>query len=263
MGHFKRFGDFFSAFGAFSAIMYLFCQYMAFDFKELEGITEKLKYFFSNEPRKDYRFYLPLVALFILSFVLSTALHKYPQLTLAVSVLPMIQVIAMLDAGKLYERPMLYVIAASVHICGCLYECIRRDREDRRRRAAIATDLLGLCAVGFCAYVLISSKDILELDHQKANIFESLLYQEFAYEPPELTVFKYAAVSFGVLVALRLALRDLYYLDALLSLVPFVGLVYFWNSGKIDVFGSVLTALALIYAAARLSVMLLCRPKCG
>ncbi len=261
MGYFKRFGDFCAAFGAFSAIMYIFCQYMAFDFKELEGIGEKLKYFFSNEPRKDYRFYIPLILLFIISFTLSTLLHKYPQFTLAVSALPMIQIIAMLDADKLYERPMLYVVLSAAHICGSLFECIRRDREDNGRRAAFATDLLGLCAVGFCVYALITARGIADLDHQKANIFQSQLSMLLSYSAPDLSIFKYTAVCFGALAAIRLILRDLYYLDALLSVVPLVGLVYLWNSGDVPIFGSVIAALALIYVIARFSVMLLCKPK--
>lgn len=261
MGYFKRFGDFCAAFGVFAAVMYIFSQYMAFDFEEIESLTEKLKYFFSNEPRKDYRYYIPLILLLVISFTLSTLLHKYPQFTLAVSVLPMIQIITMLDGDKLYERPMLYVVLSGAHIAGCLFECIRRDREDNARRAAFAVDLLGLCAAGFCVYVLITADGIADLDHGKANIFETQLWMLLSYSAPDLGILKYTAVCFGVLVALRLILRDLYYLDALLSLIPLVSLVYLWNSEKIPIFGSVLVTLAFVYAISRFSVMLLCKPK--
>ena len=261
MGYFKRFGDFCSAFGAFSAVMYVFRQYMETDFGELEALTEKLKYFFSNEPRRDYRFYLPLIALFLLSFALSTALHKYPHLTLAVSVLPMIQLITMFRADKLYERPMLYVVLSSVHIIGCLFECIRRDREDRHRRAALATDLLGLCVIGFCAYIMLTVKKADGIDFSKANIFQSQIYLALPLSAADTDIFKYTAICFGALVLLRLLLRDLYYLDAILGLAPFIATVYLWNSGKITLFGAALTALTLIYAVSRVSVMLLCKPK--
>ena len=46
MGHVKRFGDFCAAFAAFAAAMFMFRQFMGFDFGEVEGIIEKLKYFF-------------------------------------------------------------------------------------------------------------------------------------------------------------------------------------------------------------------------
>ncbi len=258
MGYFKRFGDFCAAFGAFSAIMYLFCQYMAMDFKEIEGLREKLEYFFSNSPKKDYRFYLPLIAFFILSFVLSTCLHRHPEFTLAISVLPMLQAITMFDAEGLYERPMLYIVLSSVHICGCLFECIRRDREDGRMRSAFACNFLSLLISGFCLYILRISENIKDIDIQRSDIFKYKLWMLFEYDAPDMKLFIYAVVCFAVLALLSLIFRRLYYFDALLSLVPLIGSVYLWNSGRVDIFGATLVSLALIYAICRISVMLCC-----
>ncbi len=261
MGYFKRFGDFCAAFGAFSAVMYLFCQYMAMDFKEIESLREKLEFFFSNSPKKDHRFYLPLILFFILSFTVSTCLHKYPQFTLALSVLPMIQTVAMFDAGRLYERPMLYFVLSALHICGCLFECIRRDREDRGRRAAISADLLGLCFVGFCIYIILTAKGIADIDRQKADIFETLLWNGFGDEPPDMKLFKYTVIFYCALTALRLMWRDLYYLDAILSVIPLVSAVYLLNTEKIPIFGTLLVTLTFIYAITRISIMLFCKPR--
>ena len=262
MGYGKRFGDFCAAFDAFSVFMYMFCQYMAMDFDEIEGIVAKLKYFISNEPRKEYRYFLTLFILFVLSFVVSTVFHRLPFLTLAVSVLPMIQIIVMFDGEKLYERPMLFIVLSALHIVGCLFECIRRDRDDRGRRAALAVDLLGLVAAGFCGYILYLSKDIADVDFTHISIIERTLYSAVVHFEADLSIFKYLAIGLCVAVVLRLVLRDLYYLDALLSLVPLGICIYKWNSGSISVFGSVLVMLTFVYAIGRISVMIFCKPKC-
>jgi len=261
MGYFKRFGDVCALFAAFSAFMYVFCQYMAYDFDEIVGTTEKLKYFFSNSPRKDYRFYLTLILLLLVSFIISTVFHKLPFLTLAAAALPIIQIVAMYDSERLYERPMLYLVLASVHAVGCLYECIRRDREDRGRRGAIATDLLGIVIVGFCLYVLYTSRGIANIEFENISLLELLLYNAFYLQTPDLSVFKYFAICYGVLAVLRMIWRDLYYVDAILSVFPFVASIYLWNSGKFAVFGSVAVSLTLMYAVSRISVMLCCKPK--
>ena len=78
MGHVKRFGDFCAAFAAFAAAMFMFRQFMGYDFGEVEGIVEKLKYFFSNEPRREYRYYLTLFLLFALSLPYPPLFISYP-----------------------------------------------------------------------------------------------------------------------------------------------------------------------------------------
>lgn len=262
MGYVKRFGDFCAAFAAFSAFMYLFCQYMAMDFKELEGFSEKIKFFFSNEPRRDYRSYLALLVLILLSFAVSVIFHKLPALTLGTASLPMILAVVMFDGEKLYERPMLYFVLLSVHFGGCLFECLRRDRQDRHRRSAIATDILGLCIMGFCLYILYISKDIVNIDFKDINIVERTLYSAVVYFDADLSWFRSIAIFFGAIVFLRIVLRDLYYIDAFLSLIPLGAAIWLWHTDGIPVFGSVVAVLTLLYAIARISVMLFCKPKC-
>lgn len=261
MGYVKRFGDFCAAFSAFAAFMYLFRQFMGLDFGEIEGIVEKLKYFLSNEPRKDYRFYLTLFVLFAISFTVSTVFHRLPYLTLAVSALPMLQTVIMFDGNYLYERPMVFVVLSAIHSACCLFECIRRDKEDRGRRSALALDLFGLTVAAFCGYILYISKSIADVDYTKINVIEKTLHASVVYFEADLTWFKYIAIAFCVAAVLRFILRDLYYIDALLSLIPLGACIYLWNSGGIPVFGSALCALSLTYAVGRIAVMLFCKPK--
>ena len=261
MGHVKRFGDFCAAFAAFAAAMFMFRQFMGFDFGEVEGIIEKLKYFFSNEPRREYRYYLTLFLFFALSFAVSTAFHKLPFLTLAVTVLPMLQTVIMLDGNYIYERPMVFVVLSVLHSIGCLYECIRRDGEDKGHRAALALDLFGLSIAAFCGYILYASKGIADVEFEHISVIEKTLYSAVVYFEADLTWFKCMAIIFCALALVRLLLRDLYYVDAFLSLIPAAACTYFWFSDKIPVFGSALFALTVAYAMGRIAVMLFCKPR--
>ena len=258
----KRFGDFCAAFGAFAAFMYIFRQYMGMNFdEELEGITDKLKYFFSNEPVKEYRFYLALFIIFALSFVISTALHKFPYIPLAVSALPLIQTVIMFDEGYIYERPMVFVVLSAAHIICCIFECVRRDRDDRGRRTALALDLFGLCSVGFLGYIIYLSKGITEVDFTKINVIEKTLYEAIVYGEAELSGFWYAVIAISVTIVLRWIWQDLYFIDAALSLVLAGASVYFRTADKIPVFGATVCALTITYFLGRIAVMLFCKAK--
>ena len=258
----KRFGDFCAAFGAFAAFMYMFRQYMGMNFdEELEGITDKLKYFFSNEPIKEYRFYLALCACFALSFVISTAFHKLPYVPLAVSALPLIQTFIMFDKSYIYERPMVFVVLSAAHIVCCIFECVKRDREDRGRRTALALDLFGLSAVGFFAYIIYLSKGIAQVDFTKINVIEKTLYEAVIHGKADISGFWYALIAISVTVVLRWIWQDLYFIDAVLSLVLAGASVYFWTADKIPVFASTVCALTIAYFLGRTAVMIFCKAK--
>ena len=334
MNKVKRFTDFFAGFAAFSAFMYVFCEYMEYDFREIESLTDKLKYFLSTEPRLDYFNYVPLIVLFTFACAFSVLLNKYPQLTLAAASLPLIYSVALFTQEKIYERPMLYILPALIQMSGCLYECIRKDREDRGRRAAFAVDLLGLTVSVFSLYVIyianrsekleafensllfftvgallfglslikrlpniISSepffpsiegisgldsfvkspgrslsllKDhissmgetlIKEIPFIQNGFMEQQITALMKTETPDLKAFKMAAVIFTVLAVIRLIHRDIYYIDAFLSLFPPIIFIYMWNANKIPVLGEILAFMSVIYFIARVAVMIFCKPR--
>lgn len=261
MGQVKRFGDFLAGFGAFAAFMYMFRQFMSYDFKEIEGMGEKLKHFLSDAPTKEYRFYFALFIMLVLSCALSCAFHKLPYVAFAVSSVPLIQTVIMFDGDYLYERPMVFVIISIVHCATCLFECIRRDREDRGCRAALGLDLFGLSAAAFCGYVIYISMGIAEVDAEKINVVEKTLYTAVVQLKADISYFKFFIIAFCVLALLRILLRDLYYVDTVFAAALAVFTVYRWNVEKITVFGSVLCFMAVAYAVGRLAVMLFCKAK--
>ena len=262
MGHVKRVGDCSALFAAGAASMYLLRQFMQYDFTEkAEGFMEKIKFFFSDDMRKNYNFYLMLIALLLLSFIVSTAFHKLPYIPLALSALPVIQVVMMADLGRLYERPMVYTVLSILHFAGCLYECIRRDREDTGRRSAIGTDLLALVIFGFLALTLYLARNPETIDGKQISALELAVHNATAYDTPILWAFKYGIVAFPLLVAVRLIHSDLYFIDAILSVVPLVTAFIYWGNVEKSLLAPAITCLCALYAAARITTMLCCKAR--
>ncbi len=260
MSYFKRFTDFCAAFAAFVGIIYIFGRFMSYGFKEdIEGTVEKLKFFFSVEGSVDYMPYIMLIGFFIISFAFSCIFHRLPYLTLCVSALPLMYTVTMIAHNKLYDRPALFVFLGVAHMCGCLFECIHLDRADRGRRAAIACDLLSLMAVVFCLYVFYMDKNIDNIEFKEQSFFQHCFYS--LRERVDTVLFKRAAICFTILPLIRLLHRDVYFIDAALSLIPCAYFIYLWNTDKIPLFGEVLAVASVALLLGRLSIMLLCSPK--
>lgn len=259
MSYFKRFADFCAGFAIFSAVIYLFRQFMAYTPKEEVSLLQKVKLFFNNGARMDFKEYVPLILLLLLSFVVALAFHRLPYVCFAVSALPLLQVISMYTSDRLYERPMLYVILVGMHSLGCLAECVRRDREDTRRRSALGTDAVGLLAIGFCLYVLRLIPKLATMELVKMNLFEKKIF--FSLDQANTSIFWKLAILYAAAVLLRWLLRDLYYLDAAIAIIPFGYTLYLWHGGQIPFHGAFLVTFATVYLIARLIVMLSCKPK--
>ena len=272
VGYLKRVGDCSALFSASAASMFLLRKFMGYNFKDkADGIIDKIKYFFSDEMNGNYDFYLALIILLILSFIISTIFHKFPYIPFAFSTLPLIQTIIITTPERIFNdsRPsynnkefaMFYLAVAIIHTVGCFYECIRRDREDIGRRSAISADLLALIIFGFCALTLHFTRDVSAIDTKDITAFEKAIRDAFITEKPLMWAFEYGAIVFPVLVAVRLLHQDIYYIDAILSLVPFVGAIVYWVGGEHTLFGGVIVCLCTLYAFTRLAITLSCKAR--
>ncbi len=265
MSYVKRFTDFCAGFASFSALMFVLIGFLDYDFTSVsadvppETMIEKLKYFFSFSPKVHYCFFLTLAILFAITTVVSIVFQKLPHLTLAVSILPLIQTVIMFDANMISTRPMLYIILGTAHVCGCLFECIRLDRRDKKRRAAFATDLLAYTIVAFCLYVLLTSGQLSTMEYKDLNIVEFMMYQLVKGKDVSLSIFIYVAICYAVMAIIRAFLKNLYYIDAILSTIPLALIILFWCTDKIPVFGSVLFLVAGVYAVSRIAIALTCK----
>ena len=257
MSNFKRFSDICAGFAAFSAAFYVFCQYMGYDFKEIDSMKEKIKLFL--EPERGFSFFLPLILLFLFSCIFSLIFTKLPYLTLALSVLPLAYTLIMFADDRIKEYPLLYLVLGLIHVFGCLYECIRMDKSDRGCRAAIGIDLIALMTVLFVLFVYRTAGRLEGTEPEKMNLIQRRLF-EFK-DGLDLSMFKSTAIMIAVPPILRIIWRDLYYIDAAISLIPLTVTLRRFGAERFPVFGEVLVAFVSVYAIGRIAVMIFCKPK--
>ena len=257
MSNFKRFTDICAGFAAFTAAMFVFCGYMGYDFKEIESMKEKIKLFL--EPERGYSFFIPLVLLFLFSCIFSLMFTKLPFLTVAVSVLPLSYAFIMLTDGRITEYPWLYIILGFLHVFGCLFECIRMDKADRGCRAALGLDLIAFLTVALVIYLYRTAGKLEAVEPEKMNLIQRKLYE--VKDTINLSVFGSTAIMIAIPALLRIIWRDLYYIDAAISVVPLIITLVRFGTEKIPVFGTALIALMAIYTVGRITVMIFCKPK--
>ncbi len=261
-GYFKRFGDFCAGFSIFAALLFLFRQFMIFRpaAEDAEGMGAKLILFFSEKAPREYRLYVILIALLLLSLTLSALLKKLPSVTFAVSLLPLCFTVFLFAGGRLYERPAVYLILAILHTASQLFACIDSDRQDRGRRAAFGTDLASLFLTALCVGILLRAPFVTRHVWSELSLFEKQMYDPLL-RGDSLWVFGACALAYAILALLRFLWRDLYFLDAALSFLPAIALVYWWCAEKIPFHGALLATLSVLCFLSRLGIMLLCKPK--
>ena len=155
MSYFKKFGDFCSGFSAFTALIYLFRQFMTFDFgEETLGMIEKLKLFFSKTAQFQNYCMLVLATTFVLSVIGGRVFAKLPYLAIVFCLPPIGVSIYMIRAELISEYPMLYAILGVVALISATVDCITADRRDGGRRCAYAGDVTSLCFSAFCFFVV-------------------------------------------------------------------------------------------------------------
>lgn len=261
MSVFKKFTDFCGGIAAFSAIFYLFREFMSFQPRdEVESLIQKLKLFLSDEPQLEYRPYLLLILLFLVSLTLSLIFHRLPYLAFPVSLLPLACATDMLSRKEIYEYPMLYVILGALHTFGILWECIRRDREDLRQRSALALNL-GDALVAGVSFLIWSRPRVLEgVTPTEAKFFDRI--PMYALQKGEsFAVFKTAAIVFLVLGLIGFLLWELHYLHALFAIGASVYMLVLLARESFAVYATALPTLAIALAVGRLAVMLSCKPS--
>ena len=258
MSYFKRFTNFCGGFAAFAAMLHLVGEYMMFKAPEAEGMTDKLREFLSVERADNFRGYAIMVAFFVLSVALGRIFERLPYITFAVSLLPLYQVIELYSSGKLVKFPSLYLLFAIIHTTGNLVYALILDREDGKRRAFWCVNLLGaLIAMGGVwlwnrANELSVYEDPLAVE--ELSKFESKVALA-AGESFQGIVLR-LAIIFAISVIISIVLRDIYFIDAIIAIVP-VG--YAVNEvllfDKLFVFEELCIILCALYFASRVALV--------
>ncbi len=259
MNYIKRFTDFCGGFSAFCAIVYAFGQFMSYEPSGDTGIIEKFKHFFFGNYPRNFNAYLVMITLLVVSVAVGCIFERFPFVSLSVSFLPFLWTLFMFASGWLYDRPMLYLILATVHMAGNIIYALSLDKADGKRRAFLCVNVAGGLFGALCLFVWrklekmksleFSEEELEEMSDIDLEIFEGL-------ESESAKLLLIIGIALLVTVALSVILRDLYYVDVILCALPFLYSVKVFFTEELTVFGGLVFAATAIYFIFRVLLML-------
>lgn len=261
MSYFKRFTNGCAIFAALSAWLYALIQLMAFTPSNDISLTEKLKLFLKGDTPRDYSMYLTMGLCFAFSFAVSLLFKKLPAISFAVSILPVLATIHQLMAKQLYEYPMMYVVLGALHAIGSLADCMLADKRGARWQSALAAFFSSLMASAVPLYIFRSIGALAARSKEETlNYFEKVIIYSMPKDA-DTDVFLRVAIFFGVLAILALLLKELPFLTAILSLIPFGYTLYLWHAGLLPVHGALIVTVATVCFLTQIAVMLSAKPN--
>ena len=269
MSYFKKFCDLIGGIGAFFATVFVLGKYMSFDPKDLEEGQSKLKFFFSNDNSSEYRQYLVFIGLIVLTIVVGQICKKLPWMSLAVSVLPMCQAMSMLYCALFYNNAFFYVAICAIMIVGNLYEVMLLDKERGKSRTALAARiiaLLGAALAGISIKLSSLAAHINELSLGEEGLAEEhyelignvkpfgvMLLKDTVYEK-EIKALIFFAAAFALCILIGLLVRKAYFIEAILSFVPFAFSVSALHAEKLTTAPMLVIVPAAVYFISMLSL---------
>lgn len=229
MSYFKKFTDACAAVAAAAASLFFIRKYMEFTPKvsdDPQNDPSKLEQFLEPSATADYSMLLPLIIILLISLIVGRIFKRLPYLCFIVSVLPFAHIVYMFKLDRLYEQEALFLVMGALHVVGNLAECLLRDREDGRHRMAIAARLFSGASALFCYYVIKLNQKGPPADTTdiKFNQFEiDVLYR---LKEEEIAIITKLGWMFLVLFIVSIILYNVYFIDALLAIPPFVYCIY-------------------------------------
>ena len=275
MSYFKKFTDFCAGVAAFVAGVFFIRKYMVFKPKEppeslasistdtagetLEAVTEKfpgkLEQFLTPDSYNDYTLLLPLIFFLLLSALLGRVFARLPYVCFAISLIPATLIAYMYEHDMLKEQIGMFLILGALHVIGNFAECLIRDREDGRHRASIAAKISSAAGAFFCYYVMWQGaqtppEDTKEIGHIQHRIL-------FEMTEADVEIMTKLGAMFLILLAVSLILYNVYFIDAILALVPAIYVMYQVGGQFYTLAPAPLAFLALTCALAHIALCFL------
>jgi hypothetical protein len=160
----------------------------------------------------------------LLSALLGRVFKRLPYVCFGISLLPAMMIAYMYEAGTLYEQIGLFLILGTLHVVGNLVECIIRDREDGRHRASIAAKISTAAPALFCFFVMWKGAQTPPADAEKINHFENRIFSGMT--EADVEIMTRLGIMLLIILAVTLILHNVYFIDAILSVIPFGYVVY-------------------------------------
>ena len=256
MTYIKKFTDLCALFCSFVMTSYLIRKFMSFIYTEQEGIIAKARAFLSPTHYIDYRFCLLLMLAFAVSGMLGLILKRWPAPCLAVSLVPLCLSLYALEGALVEERPFLYIVLGLLHVLGNLFDALRQDREDGRRRAYLAANLLSgmLPLLTLCVHLRTRAVTALSVEAQEAlRHFDAHVLRTAECEDASL-ILRLSLMIAGCLL-ISLLLRDIYFVDVITATVPAVYAIYAVFAERLTLFPIAVLILCVLHLFCRILLM--------
>jgi len=231
---------------------------MTFKLPDAETDAGKLKTFLSVDRPENYRGYVIMVALFVLSVLVGRIFERLPYVTLAVSLLPLYQTVNLFSTGKIEKFPILYLLFAILHTVGSVSHALVLDREDGKRRGFISANLLGAMMFAGGIWAWRRAEEL--LDYEDVFTVEGISKVELnlasaAVDGAHKFLWNIAVIVL-VCVVISLILRDIYFIDAILAAVPLVYAVHkVLIAEKLVIFEELTLILCALYFVTRVALV--------
>lgn len=273
MSYFKRFTDFCAGVAAFVAALFFVRKYMEFIPTEAsnssastlpdgsgaaaeqmtEELPSKLEQFLEPTDAADYSLLIPLILLLLLSAVLGRVFKKLPYVCFGISILPALMIAFMFETNTLHTQIPLFLAVALLHVIGNVAECLIRDREDGRHRAWIAAKISSAIGAVSCFFVMRKGAQVPSEDVEEISHFEQKIFFEMTEADTELL--SRLGWMFVILLALSILFYNVYFIDAILSLIPTIFVIY-QTAGEFLTFAPALfCTVAIICTITHLALM--------
>ncbi len=283
MSYFKKFTDFGAGVAAFVASLFFLRKYMEFVPEEpptlsellpeatdeagetLEAITEavtevtekfpsKLEQFLEPTEAADYSMLIPLIILLLLSAILGRVFKKLPELCFGISILPALMIAYMYETETLYEQQALFLIVGALHVLGNIVDCLLQDREDGRHRTSIAAKISSALGAFACFFVLWKGAQTPPADADKINHLEHRIF--FDMTGSDVGLLTQLGWMFVILFAVSIILYNVYFIDAIVAIVPFCFVVYQLSAEYLTIAPTVFFTLAFFCLLCHLALVI-------
>ena len=232
MSYFKKFTDFCAGIAAFVAALFLLRHYMEFSPPNTEAdAPSKFSQFLTDSATADYKMIISLVLLLTLSVVISIVFRKLPYVGFAFSIIPAAYIGFMFESNILYEQELLFLAASALHVIGNLVECIWRDKEDGSHRLFIASKLSFVIGALCCFYMVLKLSGDKPMLTKDTNTFENKLF--YHNEPADINLILALGIMMAVFAVICILLYNVYFIDAILSLVSLGYVLVTFTFGKL------------------------------
>ena len=253
MSYFKKFTDLLAGVVIFITSVILIAGYMEYTPPNPEDVIEeglevksKLENFLFVQMGKEYRQYVVLIALLVISIAVSRIMKKYPAVSFSFSALPLCQALGMFRNLLIYEYGGLIIVLCVLHVAGTFYDAVYLDKTDNKKRTFIATTLWG--AISGAACYAAGELCFFAEKYRARYLADELLENEDKLDRT-LKVFGLRLLNIGpedekkviltimvlliVSVAVSVILRGVYFVDVIAAAIPFAYGIYCWHAEKL------------------------------